>query len=129
MGTTGTLVDGRAVASRLTTPEAPDLHALLAVMRDRGVDACAMEVSSHALVQGRVDAIVNDNLAVLDYLKNTGDTSVEAVAKTGDTSDQVFAFRKDSGLVGPVNDALDELRADGTLAKISEKYFGSEVSK
>ncbi len=41
MGTTGTRVDGQPVASRLTTPEAPDLHALLAVMRERGVDACA----------------------------------------------------------------------------------------
>ena len=60
MGTTGSRVDGRPVASRLTTPEAPDLHALLAVMREAGVDACALEVSSHALVQGRVDGVVFD---------------------------------------------------------------------
>ncbi|MDF2966779.1 MAG: UDP-N-acetylmuramoylalanyl-D-glutamate--2,6-diaminopimelate ligase [Nocardioidaceae bacterium] len=60
MGTTGTRVAGQPVASRLTTPEAPDLHALLAVMRERSVDACAMEVSSHALVQGRVDGVVFD---------------------------------------------------------------------
>ncbi len=40
--------------SALTTPEATDLHALLAMMRERGVGAAAMEVSSHALVQGRV---------------------------------------------------------------------------
>ncbi len=60
MGTTGSLVDGRPVASRLTTPEAPDLHALLAVMVEAGVDACALEVSSHALVQGRVDGVVFD---------------------------------------------------------------------
>lgn len=57
MGTTGTRVGGRPVASRLTTPEAPDLHALLAVMREQGVDCCALEVSSHALVQGRVDGV------------------------------------------------------------------------
>ncbi|QKG26648.1 UDP-N-acetylmuramoyl-L-alanyl-D-glutamate--2,6-diaminopimelate ligase [Actinomadura verrucosospora] len=42
------------VPSALTTPEATDLHALLAMMRERGVGAAAMEVSSHALVQGRV---------------------------------------------------------------------------
>jgi UDP-N-acetylmuramoyl-L-alanyl-D-glutamate--2,6-diaminopimelate ligase len=41
--------------SMLTTPEAPDLQALLAVMVQRGVRAVAMEVSSHALVQRRVD--------------------------------------------------------------------------
>ena len=60
VGTLGTSVDGRAVRSALTTPEAPDLHALFAVMREQGVDACAMEVSSHALVQRRVDGVVFD---------------------------------------------------------------------
>ena len=44
----------------LTTPEAPDLHGLFAMMRERGVEACAMEVSSHALVMGRVDGVVFD---------------------------------------------------------------------
>jgi UDP-N-acetylmuramoyl-L-alanyl-D-glutamate--2,6-diaminopimelate ligase len=43
-----------AVASRLTTPEATDLQAVLAVMAERGVTAAAMEVSSHALALGRV---------------------------------------------------------------------------
>jgi UDP-N-acetylmuramoyl-L-alanyl-D-glutamate--2,6-diaminopimelate ligase len=60
IGTVGTRVLGTEVASALTTPEAPDLHGLLAVMVERGVEACAMEVSSHALVQGRVDGIVFD---------------------------------------------------------------------
>ncbi len=40
--------------SGLTTPEAPDLQATFAVMRERGVTGCAMEVSSHALTLGRV---------------------------------------------------------------------------
>jgi UDP-N-acetylmuramoyl-L-alanyl-D-glutamate--2,6-diaminopimelate ligase len=48
------------VKTTLTTPEAPDLHALFAVMRERGVQGCAMEVSSHALVMGRVDGVVFD---------------------------------------------------------------------
>ena len=60
VGTTGSRAAGQPVASRLTTPEAPDLHALLAVMREQGVDSCALEVSSHALVQGRVDGLVFD---------------------------------------------------------------------
>jgi UDP-N-acetylmuramoyl-L-alanyl-D-glutamate--2,6-diaminopimelate ligase len=42
------------VASSLTTPEAPDLQALFAVMVERGVTAAAMEVSSHSLSLGRV---------------------------------------------------------------------------
>jgi UDP-N-acetylmuramoyl-L-alanyl-D-glutamate--2,6-diaminopimelate ligase len=60
MGTIETRVAGEALPSAHTTPEATDLHALLAVMRERGVDSVAMEVSSHALALGRVDAVVFD---------------------------------------------------------------------
>jgi len=60
IGTVGTRVDAQEIKTALTTPEAPDLHALFAMMKERGVTACAMEVSSHALVQGRVDGVVFD---------------------------------------------------------------------
>lgn len=60
IGTVGTRVGGRDVRTALTTPEAPDLHGLFARMREHHVDTCAMEVSSHALVMGRVDGVVFD---------------------------------------------------------------------
>jgi len=60
VGTVGTRIAGHDVSTALTTPEAPDLHALFAVMREHGVRGCAMEVSSHALVMGRVDGVVFD---------------------------------------------------------------------
>ncbi|WP_308043090.1 UDP-N-acetylmuramoyl-L-alanyl-D-glutamate--2,6-diaminopimelate ligase [Nocardioides mangrovi] len=60
IGTVGTRMLGVDVKTALTTPEAPDLHGLFALMRERGVRACAMEVSSHALVMGRVDGVVFD---------------------------------------------------------------------
>jgi UDP-N-acetylmuramoyl-L-alanyl-D-glutamate--2,6-diaminopimelate ligase len=60
IGTVGTRIAGEDVKTSLTTPEAPDLHALFALMREREVAACAMEVSSHALVMGRVDGVVFD---------------------------------------------------------------------
>jgi UDP-N-acetylmuramoyl-L-alanyl-D-glutamate--2,6-diaminopimelate ligase len=60
IGTVGTRVAGEDVKTALTTPEAPDLHGLFAMMRERGVTTCAMEVSSHALVMGRVDGVVFD---------------------------------------------------------------------
>jgi UDP-N-acetylmuramoyl-L-alanyl-D-glutamate--2,6-diaminopimelate ligase len=60
IGTNGTRVLGQEVKTSLTTPEAPDLHGLFAMMRERGVAAVAMEVSSHALVMGRVDGVVFD---------------------------------------------------------------------
>ena len=46
-----------AFPSVRTTPEAPVLHALLATMAESGVDVVVMEVSSHALVQGRVGGV------------------------------------------------------------------------
>jgi UDP-N-acetylmuramoyl-L-alanyl-D-glutamate--2,6-diaminopimelate ligase len=54
IGTTGARVDGAPVPIERTTPEAPDFHRLLAGMLDRGVQAVAMEVSSHGLDQHRV---------------------------------------------------------------------------
>jgi UDP-N-acetylmuramoyl-L-alanyl-D-glutamate--2,6-diaminopimelate ligase len=60
VGTIETRIGDDAVPSVRTTPEAADLQALLAVMRERGVDAVAMEVSSHALALGRVDGTTYD---------------------------------------------------------------------
>ncbi|HET7357958.1 MAG TPA: UDP-N-acetylmuramoyl-L-alanyl-D-glutamate--2,6-diaminopimelate ligase, partial [Nocardioidaceae bacterium] len=60
VGTVGTRVNGEDIPGSLTTPEAPDLHALFAVMRERQTRVCVMEVSSHALVMGRVDGVRYD---------------------------------------------------------------------
>ncbi len=57
IGTVGIRIDGVDVPSALTTPEAPALQALLALMVERGVDTVVMEVSSHALALGRVDGM------------------------------------------------------------------------
>ncbi len=54
IGTVCTVIGGEALDSRFTTPEAPDLQALFALMVERGVADVAMEVSSHALAMGRV---------------------------------------------------------------------------
>lgn len=60
VGTTGASVAGEPIPLARTTPEAPDLHRLLARMRDGGVRGAALEVSSHALEQRRVDGVVFD---------------------------------------------------------------------
>jgi len=66
IGTVGTRILGEDVSTALTTPEAPDLQRLLRRMVDAGVQACAMEVSSHALVLGRVGGVVFDVAAFLN---------------------------------------------------------------
>jgi len=60
IGTVLTRIGDQVVPSERTTPEAPDLQGLLAVMRERCVTAVSMEVSSHALALGRVDGLVLD---------------------------------------------------------------------
>ncbi|MGW5658980.1 UDP-N-acetylmuramoyl-L-alanyl-D-glutamate--2,6-diaminopimelate ligase [Streptomyces sp. NPDC003758] len=60
IGTVEMRIGETRIKSERTTPEATDLQALFAVMRERGVEAVAMEVSSHALVLGRVDGCVFD---------------------------------------------------------------------
>jgi cystine transport system permease protein len=82
------------------------------------------------LQQGRVDAIVNDNIAVLDYLASTKSKKVKIAGNAGsDVSRQALTFRKsDTRLQEQADAALAELRKDGTLAKISKRYFGADVS-
>jgi UDP-N-acetylmuramoyl-L-alanyl-D-glutamate--2,6-diaminopimelate ligase len=60
IGTLGYFLDGNqleADRTTITTPESPDLQAVLAVFAERGAQVVAMEVSSHALALGRVDEI------------------------------------------------------------------------
>jgi UDP-N-acetylmuramoyl-L-alanyl-D-glutamate--2,6-diaminopimelate ligase len=57
IGTIEIRAGGEAIPSLLTTPESPQIHGLLALMKERGLSAAAMEVSSHALEFGRVDGV------------------------------------------------------------------------
>nr|WP_231938445.1 UDP-N-acetylmuramoyl-L-alanyl-D-glutamate--2,6-diaminopimelate ligase [Arthrobacter sp. B6] len=60
IGTIEINAGGDPIPSLLTTPESTDVHALLALMRERGLDAASMEVSSHAVSFQRVDGVVFD---------------------------------------------------------------------
>ncbi|REF34817.1 UDP-N-acetylmuramoyl-L-alanyl-D-glutamate--2,6-diaminopimelate ligase [Thermasporomyces composti] len=85
LGTVETRVGEEVLPSARTTPEAPELQALLALMRERGVTAVAMEVSSHALTYGRVAGVVFDvagfsNLTQ-DHLELHGDLESYFAAK------------------------------------------------
>ncbi|MEO5778318.1 MAG: UDP-N-acetylmuramoyl-L-alanyl-D-glutamate--2,6-diaminopimelate ligase [Arthrobacter oryzae] len=60
IGTIEILAGGAPIPSLLTTPESTDVHALLGLMRERGLDAASMEVSSHALSFHRVDGVLFD---------------------------------------------------------------------
>ena len=83
-----------------------------------------------ALQSGRADVTLNDGLAVLDYLKQKPDANNKIAAKSEKTPAAQLPFRKGSDdLVKAVNDAIAKLQKDGTLTKISEKYFGEDFSQ
>ncbi|WP_193046777.1 ABC transporter permease subunit [Mycolicibacterium baixiangningiae] len=101
------------------------------VARKAGARVESVEGFSQAitlLTQGRVDVVVNDSIAVYAYLAETGDKSVKIAGTVGEKSEQGFAARKDSGMLPELNRALDALRADGTLAAISQKYLNANAS-
>lgn len=101
------------------------------VARDAGARVESVEGFVQAiklLNQGRVDAVVNDSIAVYAYLAQTGDTSVKIAGETGQRSEQGFAARKNSGLLPELNTAISELRADGTLAAISQRYLKTNAT-
>jgi L-cystine transport system substrate-binding protein/L-cystine transport system permease protein len=101
------------------------------VSRDAGATLEPVEGFTQAITllsQGRVDAVVNDSIAFHAYQSETGDQSVKIAATIGEKSEQGFAARKNSGLLPELNRALDELRADGTLTTISQKYLKANVT-
>ena len=83
-----------------------------------------------AVSQGRADATMNDKLAILNYIKTTGDKNIKIAFNTGDGTRSVFLFKKElTEQRDKINKALESMRKDGTLKQISEKYFGIDVSK
>ena len=101
------------------------------IARDAGARVEAVEGFTQAITllnQGRVDVVINDSIAVYAYLAETGDTSVKIAGQVGEKSEQGFAARKDSGYLPELNRALDELRADGTLTSISQKYLRADAT-
>ncbi|MBB2993619.1 cystine transport system permease protein [Mycolicibacterium iranicum] len=101
------------------------------VARDNGAQIESVEGLTQAMAllsQGRVDVVVNDSLSIYAYLAETNDTAVKIAATTGEKSEQGFAARKNSGLLEDLDAAIEELRADGTLAEISQKYLKANAS-
>lgn len=82
------------------------------------------------VVQGRADATINDSLSFFDFKKKQPDADVKIVATqpNADYSGVLLAKGKPE-LLEAINAALTEIKADGTYATISEKYFGADVSQ
>jgi len=82
------------------------------------------------VIQGRADATINDSLSFYDFKTHQPDAPVKIVA-TADDADfsGVLLAKGKPELLAAINQALEEIKADGTYAEISEKYFGEDVSQ
>ena len=78
---------------------------------------------------GRIDAILVDRLAALELIKKTNDTLAVAGPVFSRQEAGVTLRKGEPELLAAINKAIDALRADGTLHKLSEKYFGADVTQ
>jgi cystine transport system substrate-binding protein len=84
------------------------------------------------LLAGRVDATLNAEVSINDYLKEQPDAEIKIVAYDPDVEKvgMIMPYGENSDtLRDAVNDALAELREEGKLAEISEKYFGMDITE
>jgi UDP-N-acetylmuramoyl-L-alanyl-D-glutamate--2,6-diaminopimelate ligase len=127
VGTVGTRIDGADVKTTLTTPEAPDLHALFAVMRERGVQGCAMEVSSHALVMGRVDGVVFDVAAFTNLGRDHLDFHADVEEYYAAKASLFTAQRARLGLVNVDDEYGRRLRDEATIPMSTFSATGADA--
>ena len=95
----------------------------------QGIDT--LEETIQLLTAGRIDATLNADVSFYDYLNVHPDADFKIVAQTEDASHVAIPLRKGDNsatLLEAVNNAIDELRADGTLKELGEKYFGQDIS-
>ena len=95
----------------------------------QGIDT--LEETIQLLSAGRIDATLNADVSFYDYLNVHPDANFKIVAQTEDASHVAIPLHKGDNsatLLEAVNNAIDELRADGTLKELSEKYFGQDIS-
>jgi UDP-N-acetylmuramoyl-L-alanyl-D-glutamate--2,6-diaminopimelate ligase len=145
IGTVGLRIDGVDIPSTLTTPEAPAVQALLAVMAERGVDTVVMEVSSHALTLGRVDGIhfavggftnlsrdhLDFHLTMEDYFEAKARLfdpasplhAARAVVCVDDEAGRLMADRADAAVTVSVQGRPADWRAEDVTADGGEQEF------
>lgn len=114
---------GKKVVANLTTT-----YAQLA--RDNGATVISSDLPFDLVSQGRADATINDRLFFLDYKKQKPDVALKIVAEHSGVDYQGVIVRKGNpALVAAINKAINDIKADGTYLKISQKYFGEDVSR
>lgn len=93
------------------------------------VDGLAQSLT--LIEQKRADATLNDELAVLDYLKknpNAGVKIVWSAPADEKVGSGLIVNKGNDEVVAKFSTAINELKADGTLKKLGEQFFGKDIS-
>ncbi|HGG7900487.1 TPA: amino acid ABC transporter substrate-binding protein [Neisseria meningitidis] len=99
-----------------------------------GADLVAVDGLAQSLTlieQKRADATLNDELAVLDYLKknlNAGVKIVWSAPADEKVGSGLIVNKGNDEAVAKFSTAINELKADGTLKKLGEQFFGKDIS-
>lgn len=80
------------------------------------------------LIQGRIDATVNDETAFNDYLRANPDAPIKIACAISTDGYYIPVRKGETEMLAAINQALAELREDGTLAALSVKYLGSDMT-
>lgn len=94
-----------------------------------GVDDLAQTIE--LLLAGRIDATLNADVSYYDYLTQHPEAKIKLVALTKDASLVAFPVKKDDRnktFIEAVNKAIKELYDDGTLSRLSIKFFGGDIT-
>lgn len=92
-----------------------------------GVDT--LDQTIQMVLSGRSDATLNAEVSVYDYLRAHPDANIKVAALTEEASQVSIPVRKgEPALLAAINQAIEELAAEGELSRLSQKYFGSDIS-
>ena len=120
-------LDGKTTANSLASTYMELAESYGAAVQ--GIDT--LEETIQLLTAGRIDATLNADVSFYDYLNVHPDADFKLVAFTEEASHVAIPLRKGdetAALLEAINNAIEELRADGTLSELSEKYFGQDIS-
>lgn len=84
------------------------------------------------LLTGRIDATLNAEVTYYDYMKAHPDANVKIAALTEEATHVAIPVRKgeqSASLLEAINEALEDMAQSGELTALSEKYFGTDISK
>lgn len=121
-------LNGKKTANTISSTYATQAEAYGAEVT--GVDDLNQTIE--LLLAGRIDATLNAEVTFFDYLKAHPDANVKIAAYSDEVEQVAIPVRKSDDtatLLSAINDALTEMDKDGTLASLSEKYFGTDISK